>query len=71
MTGKDNPMKWDQIENKWAAMTRRIRADYASDRLGPTGGPERGLQCRDVISATIAGGRTAADKDAEPKITAK
>jgi hypothetical protein len=29
------------------------------------------LQCRDVILATIAGGRTAADKDAEPKITAK
>lgn len=21
-------MKWDQIEDKWAAMTRRIRADW-------------------------------------------
>ena len=22
-------MDWDQIENKWAAMTRRVRADWA------------------------------------------
>ncbi len=27
-------MNWDQIENKWAAMTRRVRADLAVDRIG-------------------------------------
>ncbi len=27
-------MKWDQIENKWAAMTRRVRADWSTDRSG-------------------------------------
>jgi hypothetical protein len=25
-------MDWDQIENKWAAMTRRVRADWSGDR---------------------------------------
>lgn len=24
-------MKWDQIENNWALMTRRIRADWGSE----------------------------------------
>lgn len=23
-------MDWDQIENKWAVMTRRVRADWAT-----------------------------------------
>ncbi len=27
MTGKDKTMEWKQIETKWAAMARRIRAD--------------------------------------------
>jgi hypothetical protein len=26
-------MEWDQIEIKWAAMTRRIRADSSADRV--------------------------------------
>ena len=25
-------MEWDQIENKWAAMTRRIRADSSDNQ---------------------------------------
>lgn len=25
-------MNWDQIESKWAAMTRRVRADWPTDR---------------------------------------
>lgn len=64
-------MKWDQIETKWAAMTQRIRADYAADRLESTDGPVRGLPGRGAISATIANSRTATDKDAEFKNTAK
>ena len=27
MPRKDQQMDWDQIESKWAAMTRRVRAD--------------------------------------------
>ena len=29
-------MDWDQIERKWAAMTRRVRADWPIDRLDKT-----------------------------------
>jgi hypothetical protein len=32
MTQKDFAMDWNQIENKWAAMTRRVRADWTADR---------------------------------------
>jgi hypothetical protein len=71
MTGKDTPMKWDQIENKWAAMTRRIRAEYPADRIEPTGGPARNSQGGNSIASTIAGSWTATDKDAELKFTAK
>lgn len=35
MTRKDFTMDWDQIENKWAAMTRRVRADWSTDRPDP------------------------------------
>jgi hypothetical protein len=74
MTGKDKPMKWEQIETRWAAMTRRIRADYASceaDRIEPTNRPSRGVQGRDALSATIADSMTAAAKDPEFKTSAK
>ena len=72
MTEKDKPMKWDQIETKWAAMTRRIRADYASceaDRIVPTRRPARGVQGPDA--ATIAESMTAASNDPEFKSSAK
>ena len=26
-------MDWDQIESKWAAMTRRVRADWSVDNV--------------------------------------
>ena len=67
-------MKWDQIETKWAAMTRRIRADYAScetDRIKPTNRPSRGQPGRDALSATIADNMTASAKDPEFKTSAK
>jgi len=28
ISGKELHMEWDQIEDKWTAMTRRIRADW-------------------------------------------
>jgi hypothetical protein len=30
-------MNWDQIEVKWAAMTRRVRADLPVDKTDTTG----------------------------------
>jgi hypothetical protein len=74
MTGKDKPMKWDQIETKWTAMTRRIRADYASceaDRIEPTNRPSRGVPGRDALSAAIADNMTASANDPEIKTSAK
>ncbi|MFN7051640.1 MAG: hypothetical protein ACK4NH_05950 [Gemmobacter sp.] len=29
-------MDWDQIENKWAVMTRRVRADWATGSADST-----------------------------------
>jgi hypothetical protein len=54
MTGKDDTMEWKQIETKWAAMTRRIRADYIADRIERPGAATRDLPQSDVLSATIA-----------------
>jgi hypothetical protein len=71
MTGKDDLMKWEQIETKWAAMTRRIRADYTADRIEPTGRSMRSLPGRDALSATIADSMTAPAKDPEFKTSAK
>ncbi len=33
--GKGLRMNWDQIENQWAAMTRRIRADWQVSPMTP------------------------------------
>jgi hypothetical protein len=54
MTGKDDTMEWKQIETKWAAMTRRIRADYIADRIERPGASLRDLPRRDALSAAIA-----------------
>jgi hypothetical protein len=45
-------MNWEQIELKWAAMARRVRADCASDRTAVTGGSVLGMQRRDTRAAT-------------------
>jgi hypothetical protein len=71
MTGKEDLMKWEQIETKWAAMTRRIRADYAADRIEPSGGTLRNLPRRDALSATIADSMTASAKLPEFKTSPK
>jgi hypothetical protein len=49
-------MDWEQIEDKWAAMTRRVRADWVSDsadlRFIPLGRNTR----PDVTPAILADG---------------
>ena len=64
-------MKWEQIESKWAAMTRRIRAEYTADRNDATDGSVRGLKSRDVLATTIADSMAATAKDPEFKSSAK
>ena len=64
-------MEWKQIETKWAAMTRRIRADYVSDRIEPSRVLTRDLPSRDARVATIADSMTASAKHPEPKTSSK
>jgi hypothetical protein len=71
MTGKDHSMEWKQIETKWAAMTRRIRADYVSDRIQPDSGSARSVHGRRALTATITESLTATAKGPEIKTTAK
>lgn len=71
MTGKDELMKWEQIETKWAAMTRRIRADYAVDRVEPTGRALRARPGRDTLAANITDSITASNTASERKSSAK
>lgn len=64
-------MKWDQIESKWALMTRRIRCDFGEDRPDATEAPVRLIKRRDVVSPSIADSLTSAVKESEIKISAK
>jgi hypothetical protein len=64
-------MKWDQIENKWAAMTRRIRADWAADRIEATGNAVPGRVRLDAAVATIAESQTTTRDVPELKPSAK
>lgn len=62
-------MNWDQIEGKWAAMTLRIRADLAGERIGPT--PSSNL-CRkdsDVVGSVPAEVQNGAQKGTTELLT--
>ena len=67
-------MNWDQIEIKWALMTRRIRTDLGDDFM-PRG--ERGevsgrtLPRRSLVAPTIADSQTPGVKQPETKLEAK
>lgn len=71
MTGKEDMMQWEQIEIKWAAMTRRIRADYTADRIDATGRAKLGLPGRDTPPSRIADSMAAQPKGPESKPSAK
>ncbi len=64
-------MKWDQIETKWALMTRRIRADLCDERSDAVGVGFRTLRRQDPTKTTIADSQKAAVKDSGLKSSAK
>jgi hypothetical protein len=64
-------MKWEQIESKWALMTRRIRADLGDPERGAGEGYGHAYTRRDAISSSIAESQVAARKDHKPKTSAK
>lgn len=47
-------MDWDQIESKWAAMTRRVRADLSPDLSAPKATRLRGQARADMHPAALA-----------------
>jgi hypothetical protein len=74
MTRKDFAMNWDQIENKWMAMTRRIRSDRLPDRIDATGATTGPLVRRGkagLIPANIADNQAASVENPNLKISAK
>jgi hypothetical protein len=64
-------MKWEQIETKWALMTRRIRADWDCEQTETVGASVHPLKRRDNLAATIAESRNSAANDTEFKTSAK
>ena len=46
-------MNWDQIESKWAAMTHRVRADWATARPDALSTTPRGESRPDVKTAGL------------------
>ena len=64
-------MNWDQIESKWALMTRRIRADFGDERMKTNEVSVRTLKRRDAVAPTIADGQAFAVKESEFKTSAK
>jgi hypothetical protein len=71
MTRGDFAMNWDQIENKWAAMTRRIRSDWSHDRIDATADVMRRVKAKGVTMVTIADRQIAVGDDPGLKISAK
>lgn len=64
-------MNWDQIETKWAAMTRRVRADWTNDRADIKAPPARRTARIDVIPATIADRQSGTSPDGRLKMSAE
>jgi hypothetical protein len=64
-------MKWDQIESKWALMTRRIRADFCDERTDVAKGLVHTRKRHDSVAPTVADSQLSAIKDSESKTSAK
>lgn len=68
MTRRDFKMNWDQIEHRWAAMTRRVRADWTIQRPeAPPKVPHRST--RPDESPVVLGDRTSGFDGPEPQKT--
>lgn len=64
-------MKWDQIESRWALMTRRIRTDFCEERAGVAKRRLSTLNHRDSVGPTVADSQLSARMDPESKTSAK
>lgn len=56
-------MNWDQIESKWAAMTRRVRADWPTDKPDAAPKPLRG-SAKPAVKPPVGAGRASGSGEA-------
>lgn len=61
-------MNWDQIETKWAAMTRRVRADWTIERPDMSAKGSRSAARGEVTRAVLAERTAAVAETARQKI---
>ena len=64
-------MNWDQIESKWALMTRRIRADFGDGPIETMEVSAPTLDHNDLVAPSIADGQAFAATESEFKTSAK
>ena len=64
-------MDWDQIESKWAAMTRRVRTEWSTDRIEVKTQQLRRVARADVAPAIITDRQTAKTTGPALKISAE
>lgn len=64
-------MNWDQIETKWALMTRRIRSDLGESRTEVTTGRVQTLDRRGTSSPSVADAQLSALQKSESKSSAQ
>ncbi len=64
-------MKWDQIETKWALMTRRIRADLGESRTEVKAGRILTLDRRGTARPSVADATLSARQEPESKSSAQ
>lgn len=64
-------MNWDQIERKWALMTRRISADFSDERREATEVALRSLKHPDPLTPKIADSQAFVVMESEFKTSAK
>jgi hypothetical protein len=56
-------MDWDQIESKWAAMTRRVRCDLSINKVDATGKTQRRVTKADAKTSVGADRQVSVDSD--------
>jgi hypothetical protein len=64
-------MDWDQIESKWAAMTRRVRGDLSINKADVKGPTLRRAATSEVKAVVGADQQTSATNDLQNSMTAQ
>jgi hypothetical protein len=64
-------MDWDQIESKWAAMTRRVRGDLSINNVDATGNMQRRVAKADAKTGISTDRQTSVGSDQQAAVSAQ